>query len=305
MPLVSIITPFYNAAPWLEQTLASVRAQTLTDWEHILVDDCSTDDSVAIVEAAARADSGANTSADSSIDSRIRLLRSERNQGPSAARNLAIDAARARFIAFLDADDLWLPEKLARSVEWITTHGYSFIYHDYRHISHDGSRVGALVRAPETLDLRTLHTRRGHGGCLSIVIDRERLPDFHFPRNCLYAHEDFCAWLSLIQEGHTGHRLPADLGRYRLSRNSRSSNKFRSAAEVWKIYRQASGLSLTRAALWWAEYAWNAFWLYRHALPRSPCAGGGPQPVAALSCAPLRASSMGANELYAWKGTPR
>jgi glycosyltransferase involved in cell wall biosynthesis len=276
--MVSIITPVYNAALWLEQTLASVRAQTLTDWEQILVDDGSTDGSRAIAEAAALQ------------DARIRLLRAERNQGPSAARNLAIGAARGRFIAFLDADDLWLPDKLARSVEWLTAHEYSFIYHDYRHISQDGSRVGALIQAPETLDLRTLHTRRGHGGCLSVVIDRQRLPDFHFPRNCRYVHEDFCAWLSLIQGGHTGHRLPADLGRYRLSRKSRSRNKFRSAAEVWRIYRQASGLSWTRAALWWVEYAWNGFWLYRHALPRSPCNGGVPQSVAGVAaqgCAEL------------------
>jgi len=101
MPLVSIITPIYNAAPWLRETLDSVRAQTLTDWEQIMVDDGSSDDSVAIAEAAALQ------------DPRFRLIRTLRNMGPSAARNLAIEAARGRFIAFLDADDLWLPEKLA------------------------------------------------------------------------------------------------------------------------------------------------------------------------------------------------
>lgn len=255
MPLVSIITPVYNAAPWLPGTLASVRAQTLANWEHILVDDGSTDTSVAIIEAAARE------------DARIRLLRTARNSGPSMARNLAIDAACGRFIAFLDADDLWLPEKLALSVDWITTHGYSFIYHDYRHISHDGSRVGPLINAPEILDLRTLHTRRGHG-CLTTVIDRQRLPNFHFPCSRRYLHEDFCAWLNLIREGHTGHRLPADLGRYRLSRNSRSSNKFASATATWRIYREVSRLSVPQAAFWWTQYAWNAFALHLHARPR-------------------------------------
>ena len=96
-------------------------------------------------------------------------------------------------------------------------------------------------------------------------------------------HEDFCAWLSIVQDGHTGHRLPADLGRYRLSKGSRSANKFRAAVEVWKIYRQASGLSRTRAALWWTEYAWNGFWLHRHAVPRSPRDSGSPQPVAGVA----------------------
>lgn len=256
MPQVSIITPVYNAADWLPETLAAVRAQTLTDWEHILVDDKSSDHSAAIVEAAA------------AEDPRFHLLRMTRNVGPSAARNLALDVARGRYIALLDADDLWLPEKLARSVEWMTAHNYGFIYHDYRHISRDGSRMGALISGPDELNLHTLHTRRGTGGCLSVVIDRKRIPNFHFPNPCKYLHEDFCAWLSLIQQGHTGHRLPMDLGRYRISEGSRSANKFEAATQSWKIYREASKLPPMLAANWWMQYAWNGFWLHRSARPQ-------------------------------------
>jgi len=256
MPLVSIITPVYNAARWLPETLATVHAQTLKEWEHILVDDGSSDDSAVIIEAAA------------ATDSRIRLLRMAHNSGPSAARNIALDAARGRFIAFLDADDLWRPEKLACSVEWMTSHSYGFIYHDYRHISHDGERMGALITGPEELNFHTLHTRRGHGGCLSIVLDRNLIDGFRFPDACIYLHEDFCAWLSLIRRGYVGHRLPVDLGRYRLSAESRSANKMTAALQTWKIYREASKLPRMRAALWWLEYAWNGFWLHRTARPR-------------------------------------
>ncbi len=257
MPLVSIVTPVYNAARWLPETIAAVRAQTFTDWEQIFVDDGSTDGSLAIVEALAVE------------DPRFRSLRMPGNEGPSAARNLAIDAARGRFLAFLDADDLWHPEKLARSVDWMTTHGYGFIYHDYRHMSEDGARVGGLITGPEELDFRTLHTRRGHGGCLSMVIDRERVPEFHFPRSFPYTHEDFIGWLSIIQGGITGHRLPADLGCYRISANSRSSNKRRAVIDTWRIYREFSKLPALRAAWWWTLYIWNSFWLYRRARPRS------------------------------------
>jgi len=256
MPLVSIVTPIFNAARWLEETLASVRAQTLTDWEQILVDDGSTDNSVAIVESAARE------------DPRFRVLRTGRNEGPSVARNIAITASCGRFIAFLDADDLWLPEKLARSVDWLTSQGYDFIYHDYRHMSHDGSRVGALIKAPEKLDWRTLHTRRGTGGCLSVVIDRERIPAFRFPPIAPYRAEDFCLWAQLIRDGHTGHRLPADLGRYRLSRKSRSANKLTGAMNAWHLYRKISGLSMPLAAFWWSQYAMSAFTLHFMARPR-------------------------------------
>jgi glycosyltransferase involved in cell wall biosynthesis len=256
MPLVSIVTPVFNAARWLPETIATVRAQTLADWEQILVDDSSTDGSAAIAEAAA------------AEDARFRLLRTPCNSGPSVARNLALDAARGRFIAFLDADDLWHPEKLAQSLAWMTIHGYGFVYHDYRHISQDGAHVGALITGPEELNLRTLHTRRGTGGCLSVVIDRERIAGFRFPESGRYLHEDFCAWLSIIQQGHVGHRLAADLGRYRLSAQSRSANKLAAAAQSWKIYRETSKLPPMRAALWWTQYAWNGFWLHLAARPR-------------------------------------
>jgi glycosyltransferase involved in cell wall biosynthesis len=256
MPLVSIVTPVYNAARWLPETLAAVRAQTHTNWEHIVVDDGSTDGSVDLIEAAI------------AEDPRLRLLRTSGRQGPSVARNLALDAARGRFVAFLDADDLWLPEKLSRAVEWMTTHGYGFIYHDYRHMSQDGRHQGALITGPETLDLHTLHTRRGTGGCLSVVIDRDRVPAFRFPHHFRYIHEDFCGWLSIIQGGVNGHRLPADLGRYRLSANSRSANKLKGVIHTWRIYREFSRLSWMRAASWWTQYVWNSFWLYEHSRPR-------------------------------------
>ena len=180
---------------------------------------------------------------------------------------MAMDAATGRFAAFLDADDLWLPEKLARCVEWMTANGYAFIYHDYRCISSDGGLLGPLIQAPEALDMETLHTRRGLG-CLSVVIDRERAAGFRFPDNCQFLHEDFCAWLSLIEAGHVGHRLASDLGRYRLSPQSRSGNKLKAAVETWKIYRHASKLPRLRAAHWWMQYAWNGFWLNRYARPR-------------------------------------
>jgi glycosyltransferase involved in cell wall biosynthesis len=256
MPQVSIVTPVYNAARWLPETLATVRAQTFTDWEHILVDDGSTDASRDLMEAAA------------AVDPRIRVLQTAGRAGPSAARNLALDAARGRFIAFLDADDLWSLEKLARSVEWMTTHAYGFIYHDYRHMSRDGALVGSLISGPEVLDFRILHTRRGHGGCLSVVIDREQVPGFRFPDRFRYTHEDFCGWLSIIERGINGHRLPLDLGRYRLSANSRSANKRKSVMDTWRIYREFSKLPVLRAALWWTIYVWNSFWLYQRARPR-------------------------------------
>lgn len=255
MAVVSIVTPVYNAARWLPETLASVRAQTFTDWEHLLVDDGSTDGSLAMLEAAERE------------DPRIRVLRTPSNSGPVAARNLALSAARGRFVAFLDADDLWLPEKLARCLNWMRGHDYEFVYHDYRHVSPDGVRVGGLVHGPNVLTQKTLHTRRGTG-CLTVVIDLERIPGLRFPQVSPLHAEDFCLWSQLTCEGHVGHRLPVDLARYRLSPNSRSARKLESAKNAWEVYRGFSRLSFLRAGFWWMRYVWNAFWLHRSARPR-------------------------------------
>lgn len=254
MPLVTIITPVYNSARWLREMLLSVQEQTLSDWELILADDGSTDESVRIAELAAAA------------DSRIRLLRQPCNGGPGAARNRALGMAHGRFIAFLDADDLWLPEKLERCIRFMEAHGYGFIYHDYRQISAEGTRVGARVRGPAALDLRTLHTERGVG-CLTVVLERERVGQFQFPQDGARLQEDFCAWASLVRNGHLGHRLAEDLARYRLQPHSRSSNKLVSARDTWRVYRDYSHLPVARAAWWWTLYAWNAFWLHRRARP--------------------------------------
>ena len=246
----------FNAARWLPATLASVRKQTLTDWEHILVDDGSSDGSLKIAEAAA------------DEDPRIRVVRVKRNGGSPQARNIALEAARGRFVAFLDADDLWLPDKLASCVGWMIEHGYDFIYHDYRHISDDGLRMGALVTGPDELTFQSLHTRRGTG-CLTVVIDRKQIPNLRFPPlQYPYRAEDFCLWTSLIEKGHIGHRMPADLARYRLSPASRSARKLRGALNVWRIYRNYSHLSIYRTAVCWIQYAWNSSWLHWRARPR-------------------------------------
>lgn len=255
MPLVSVITPVFNAVPFLSETLASVQGQTLSDWEHILIDDGSTDASLEMIKSAAAA------------DPRLRVLQTSGRLGPGKARNLGLNCASGNYVAFLDADDLWLPQKLETCVAWLRSNHYDFIYHDYRHISRDGKRTGAVIAGPDQLDLPSLHTHRGTG-CLTVVIDRKKLPEFCFPADHHGLNEDFVAWLRVLKNGHVGHRLPQDLGRYRLSEASRNGNRFASAMVCWRIYRRESKLSFGRALNWWTQYAWRAFWMHRRAVPR-------------------------------------
>lgn len=253
-PLVSVITPFFNATRWLPGLVNVTKTQTLTVFEHILVDDCSTDGSKPLAESLTHG------------DARYKVLQMSRNGGPAAARNLGLSVAKGRYVAFLDADDLWLPGKLEQQTRFMQERGHAFTYHDYRFISEDSSHIGKLVRAPDLLDVPTLHTRRGVG-CLAVMIDRDKLPGFKFPEVDRTFPEDHFAWFTILKGGERGHRLPQDLARYRVFKGSRSSNKLKAAGAMWLTFRYAEGLPLPRASYWWLRYTWAAFRLHRYAQP--------------------------------------
>ncbi|HEX5358055.1 MAG TPA: glycosyltransferase family 2 protein [Aquabacterium sp.] len=253
---VTVITPMYNARAWLEGHIASTRAQTLRNFEHIIIDDCSTDDSVAVAQQLTAG------------DDRYKIVRAPKNGGPAAARNIGIAQAKGRYLAFLDADDLWLPQKLERQLAFMKRTGYAFTYHDYCHISHDGSKIGKRIEGVDTMDIRALHVRRkGTCGCLSVMIDHQQLPDFKFPDIERSLPEDFLAWLWVMKQGQIGHRLPEDLARYRLVPASRSANKFAAAFAVWNLYYRVEKLPLIKATWWWLHYAWNTKRLHKESSP--------------------------------------
>jgi glycosyltransferase involved in cell wall biosynthesis len=258
-PAVSVITPVFNAAKWLPEMLNSVKQQTFKDWEHILVDDRSTDGSVELIEAAA------------AQDTRIRLVRLEANGGPAQARNRALEIAQGRYIALLDADDLWLNDKLEKCLQFMQENQHPFVYHAFRYLSADGKRVGAVVKGPRKLNLRTLHVNRGTGDCMSMVIDTNQIPNFRFPKvERRLLHEDWAAWLSIVRQGFTGHLLDRDLGRYRKSGASRNSSKLRAALDVWRLYHKYEKLPWFTAASYWCLYAFNSLRLKMASEPRFP-----------------------------------
>jgi teichuronic acid biosynthesis glycosyltransferase TuaG len=245
--LVSIVTPAYNAASFVEETIRSVLAQTYQHWEMLIVDDCSRDSTSAIVEKWAR------------VDKRIRLIRHEVNRRASGARETALEAAQGRYIAFLDSDDLWLSEKLERQLAFMRERDAALSYTSFRRISQDGATVGNPIAIPKSLTYRQLLGNTAIATSTAIV-DRKKAGPFQITHTY---YDDFALWATLLKRGLTAHGLREDLMRYRVVNNSLSRNKGKSSLKVWQAYRQVEQLSPLAAAWYFTHYAWNAALKYR------------------------------------------
>jgi teichuronic acid biosynthesis glycosyltransferase TuaG len=246
MPLVSIITPSWNVERLIGETIASVQAQTFSDWELLIADDCSTDNTAAVIENFA------------TKDSRVKLIRQPRNGGPALARQAAIEQATGRFIAFLDSDDLWLPTKLERQIAFAREHRAALSYTGFRRINEDGSVTGRLISVPASLTYDQL-LRNTAIATLTAMIDRDISGPIAMKNE---GYDDFCLWLDVLRPGHVAYGLNEDLARYRVRGVSVSSRPLRSAGWVWRIYRNVERLSLLKSA--WCFAHWGArAWLKR------------------------------------------
>jgi len=241
-PLVSVITAAYNAEAFIAQAIASVQAQSLADWEMLIADDASGDRTAAIVEAAA------------AQDPRVRLIRLVQNGGVARARNAALAAARGRFIAFLDSDDLWLPEKLEHQVSFMQARDAAVSYTSFRRIDETGKQVGRLVKVPSRLTYRQLLKNTAIATLTGIVDTAKTGPI----RMTEARRDDYILWLSILKRGFVAHGLREDLARYRVVQGSLSSKPKRSAAWVWDVYRKVEKLNLLHAAWCMAHYGARA-----------------------------------------------
>lgn len=253
--LVSIITPIFNSCKWVDNLLDIILSQTYANWEWIVIDDCSSDDTYNRISKIAES------------DPRIKVFKNIRNLGPAETRNIGIKLSTGRFISFLDADDEWEPNKLELQINYMIINNFYMSYHDYRHMSFDGSKVGDVVKGPEKLDWKTHHIKRGIG-CLTIMFDRTLgdLPYFPELSKNIIA-EDFLAWSNVLKNNAIAYRVPYDLARYRLSNKARSSNKLYAAYSVWYIYYCIEKIPLLKSLFFWAQYAINATVLHKKSRP--------------------------------------
>lgn len=235
--LVSVITPVYNAVHYLPQVIQSVQSQRTVCVEHILVDDGSTDGSLALLKEL------------SAGNSTIRIYSLAKNSGPIIARNFGIERATGRYIAFLDADDSWLPEKCSIQTAFMEKTGAAITFTDYRFVSADGTLIGRRLRGPSTVNWAIHHMTR-YLGCLTVMIDRRKVPNFSIPNiSPSVRAEDFLAWSHVIKTAGPARRVPFDLARYTVVPRSRSSNLLSNVKSVWLLYRRIEKINFLSAAV--------------------------------------------------------
>lgn len=238
-PAVSIITPAYNAARFLRETLDSAIGQTFSDWELLLIDDCSTDSTSEIIREYAKR------------DSRIRPMKTVANTGiPSEVRNIGIRAAKGRYIAFLDADDIWLPNKLAEQLECIRGHDCGMVFSDYEKMDESGMLAGRIVKGPDSVTYRQLL-------CGNVVLQSSGLFDVEKigkPEFAAVHHEDFKFWLDVLKRTSKAVNTGKVHVHYRVRFRSLSGNKLRAMLWTWHVYRKAERLPILLSLYCFAQY---------------------------------------------------
>lgn len=246
--LVSIITPCYNAGTVIAETIESVLAQTYSNWELLICDDCSTDNSVEIIKSYCRK------------DSRIKLYSTPKNTGhPIEPRNICLSHAKGDIIAFLDADDLWMPEMLETSVFFMVRNNYDIVYSDYEKMTWDGKRSNRIVHYKKNATYNDMLKICSVPACITTIIRKEALGDIRF-RNLPI--EDYAFWLEVFRNGYVAYNTNTVQGVYRQTKNSRSSDKLSMIKKHWYILRRFEKVKLLPSIYYMCVYAVVGFMKY-------------------------------------------
>lgn len=241
-PLVSVITPTYNAEAFIELTIDSVQSQTYRNWEMVIVDDASTDETVSIIRKIMQS------------EPRIRLIERKINEGAARTRNQGLREAKGRYIAFLDSDDSWSALKLERQLDFMVSNNHAFSYTGYNRlqVSEDGQSFLQSVEIPETATYHRL-LKKNVIGCLTVMIDTYKTGPIQMVD--MRRRQDYALWLELTRRGFTAYGLKEVLGVYRVRTDSISSNKFSVAMQNWRVYRDVEKLALPVAIWYFIHYA--------------------------------------------------
>lgn len=239
-PLVSVVMPAYNTEKYIGEAIQSVIDQTVEDWEMFIIDDCSTDSTASIAQEYSEA------------DPRIHLFRNTSNVGAAETRNRGLEMCAGKYVALLDSDDIWLPQKLACQLRLAEKTGAELLYCAYSILGKEREK-DFLVPA-ETDFENTLH--KSVVSCSTALLSSDLAAKYRF--NGSVYHEDLAFWLRIMQDGYKAYGCPEVLAKYRVTSHSRSSQKWKSARNRWRIYRQYLHLPLLKSCKVFVQYVFSA-----------------------------------------------
>lgn len=259
--LVSIIVPVYRAAAYIAETIAMVQAQTWQQWELLLIDDCSPDDSVQVIRELVQKDAGQQETSiveeyTGSGGQRIALVRKAHNEGAACARNTGLALAQGRYIAFLDADDVWLPGKLERELAYMRDRQVGFVFTAYEFGDEQARPTGKVVHVPEELTYRQALSRTVIF-TTTVLFDREIIPD-RLMQMPVVESEDTATWWQILRAGYRAYGLDEVLAVYRRPARSLSSNKLTAVRRIWNLYRRQERLSVLSSVRYFVMWAYRA-----------------------------------------------
>ena len=246
-PMISIVIPVYNQECYLKDTYTCLMNQTFTDWEAIWVNDASTDRSAEILN--------------SFSDTRMRVIHLAQNVGVARCRNTGTAVATGRYLAFLDSDDLWLPQKLEHQLSFMKSNHCAFYFTDYEFANHEGKGSGKVTSIPkqmtywQALGNTTIFTS-------TVMLDRQQIPDELMQMPTIKS-EDTATWWNILRAGYVGFGLQENLTLYRRpprkkGGKSMSSNKVAALKRIWVLYRKHEHLSVAKSIQCFVRYAVHA-----------------------------------------------
>ena len=244
-PFISIIMPLYNCEKFITESINSVISQTYKNWELIIVDDKSTDDSYAIVKKL------------SLNEPRIKLHQMQTNSGVAKVRNHALSLAAGEYIAFLDSDDVWLSDKLDKQLHFMMDKELAFSFTAFSPINEDNTETKRVNHVPQKLTYKDL-LKRTAIGCLTVMYDVSKVGKCYFDTS-LAKHEDYQCWLEILKGIPYAGGLDESLAYYRVRESSLSSNKIVAASYVWKIIYKYQKIPFYKALYYFSHYAIKAF----------------------------------------------
>lgn len=245
MAQISIISPVYNSSKYLHQTIASVIDQTFSDWEWLITDDCSNDNSVEIIK--------------STNDSRIKLIQSKENGGAGHARNLSLENATGRFITFLDADDFWEPNFLEEMVSFIKKENVELAYSNYSRCDENLQPKIEDFKADKVVTFNNL-LKTCRLSLLSSMYDSQRVGKEFFPEGS--KREDHVMWLNLLKKIPEGKPYPKTMAKYRMHASSVSRKKTNIMKDQYLVYKDYMKFSTLKSWYYTANWAFNGFMKY-------------------------------------------